>query len=78
MESDSIIQILANVGGRLYVYCTEFTINLANLTGTSYYEINFFFFCILTPLLIITLPLIAVFLKFRLYYVKRKYGKINS
>ncbi len=29
----------------VYVYCTDFIINLANLTHTSYYEVNAFIFC---------------------------------
>jgi hypothetical protein len=37
----------------LYAYCTDFTINLANITGLSYYEVNFFIFILLYPLLII-------------------------
>lgn len=35
----------------LYVYCTDFIINLANLSGLAYYEINFIIFCLLFPLL---------------------------
>lgn len=38
----------------LYAYCTDFVINLANLTGLSYYEINFMIFIILYPLLLIS------------------------
>jgi len=37
----------------LYVYCTDFIINLANLSALSYYEINFIIFIILYPLLLI-------------------------
>lgn len=33
----------------IYVYCTDFVISLANITGLSYYEINFLFFCVLYP-----------------------------
>jgi len=36
---------------RLYVYCTDFCISAANLTGLSYYEVNFYLFCIAYPLL---------------------------
>ena len=35
----------------LYVYCTDFIINLANLTGSSYYEMNAIIFCFIYPLL---------------------------
>ena len=44
-------EILELVNG-LYVYCTDFVINLANLLNLSYYELNFLFFCILYPLLL--------------------------
>ena len=50
----------------VYAYCTEFIINLANIFQLSYYEINFIFFCVLYPLLIITLPLYYLFLKYKL------------
>jgi len=33
----------------LYVYCTDFVINLANLLNLSYYEVNFITFCLLYP-----------------------------
>lgn len=33
----------------IYVYCTDFVINVANLTNLSYYEVNFIFFVILYP-----------------------------
>jgi hypothetical protein len=41
----------------LYAYCTDFIINLANLSGLSYYEVNFFIFCVIYPLLLIISPL---------------------
>ncbi len=37
----------------IYVYCTDFIINLANIFNSSYYEINTLFFCILYPILLI-------------------------
>ncbi|MCO6497517.1 MAG: hypothetical protein J5I50_07630 [Chitinophagaceae bacterium] len=37
----------------VYAYCTDFLINLANILGISYYEVNFFIFIILFPLLLI-------------------------
>lgn len=70
---NSIFEILMRIGGSVYVYCTDFTINLANLTNTSYYEVNFFFFCVLFPLLIFVLPVIAIYLKLKLKRLKRKY-----
>lgn len=63
---------LANIVIELYMYCTDFTINLANLTGTSYYEVNFFFFCVLYPLLLTTLPLTAIYLKLKLRKLKQQ------
>ncbi|WP_139856328.1 hypothetical protein [Aequorivita sinensis] len=71
---NNLYQTIMYIGGVIYAYCTDFTINLANLTGTSYYEINFFFFCVLFPFLIIVLPVIAVILKFRLRSLKKRYG----
>ncbi len=37
----------------LYIYCTDFIINLANLLNLSYYEINFFLFIVIFPLVMI-------------------------
>ena len=48
----------------IYAYCTDFIINLANLIGLSYYEVNFFIFCLLFPLLFTGL-LILVYLQKR-------------
>ncbi len=61
-----IFKIITELGAAAYAYCTDFTINLANLTNTSYYEVNFFFFCVLFPFLLIVLPCTAIFLKFKL------------
>ncbi|WP_310991014.1 hypothetical protein [Aequorivita marina] len=69
---NSLLKLLINIGSSIYAYCTDFTINLANLTGTSYYEVNFFFFCVLFPMLMIGLPFIALVLKYRLWKLKRK------
>lgn len=63
---------LTNIVIQLYMYCTDFTINLANLTGTSYYEVNFFFFCVLYPFLLIVLPLTAIYLKLKLRQLKQQ------
>lgn len=68
---------LTNIVIQLYMYCTDFTINLANLTGTSYYEVNFFFFCVLYPLLLIILPLTAIILRYRLKHLQRKTNRYN-
>lgn len=34
---------------QLYIYCTDFTIALANLLGISYYDVNALIFCIFLP-----------------------------
>ncbi len=50
----------------IYNYCTDFIINLANITNLSYYEINFILFCILYPLLAIGLPLLLIIQKIKI------------
>ena len=55
----------------LYVYCTDFCIHLANLTGTSYYEVNLFFFCVVYPVLAAVLPMGYVVQRWRLKGSKR-------
>lgn len=35
----------------IYIYCTDFTITLANFLGISYYDINALIFCIVWPLI---------------------------
>ncbi len=50
----------------IYVYCTDFIINVANITGLSYYEINFFFFCLLYPIALIGLISLYIIQKRRL------------
>ena len=68
---------LSEVVNRSYVYCTDFVINLANLTDTSYYEVNFFLFCVLYPFLLLLLPTIALYLKLKLHRV-RNTNKVQS
>jgi hypothetical protein len=50
----------------LYAYCTDFIINLANISGLSYYEVNFLIFIIIYPLLLLVTPTIYVIQKLRL------------
>ena len=70
---DSLIYLFKE----LYAYCTDFIINLANITGLSYYEVNFVIFIIIYPLLLIISPAIYLVQKSRLKkYVKDK--NINS
>lgn len=44
------MELLNNTGAFIYVYCTDFIVNLANITGLSYYEINALIFCLVYPL----------------------------
>jgi hypothetical protein len=54
----------------LYAYCTDFIINLANITGLSYYEVNFFIFIIIYPLFFIITFTIYIIQKLRLRTIK--------
>jgi hypothetical protein len=65
---DSLIHLLRN----LYAYCTDFIINLANITNLSYYEINFVIFIIIYPLLLLVTPIVYISQKSRLRNYKRK------
>ena len=49
----------------IYVYCTDFIINLANILNLSYYEINAIIFCFLYPILIVGLTVIYLLQKRR-------------
>lgn len=60
----------------LYAYCTDFVINLANITGLSYYEINFVIFIILYPLLLFVSPLLYFYQKSKLRTIKKKISSI--
>ena len=44
----------------IFVYCTDFIINLTNLLGVSYYEVNALFFVIIWPLLTIALVVLNI------------------
>ena len=47
----------------VYVYCTDFIINISNVFGISYYETNLFVFCFLYPFLCIFLPILYILLR---------------
>jgi len=49
------------IGGYIYAYCTDFIINLADLTGLSYYEINAIIFCIVWPTLTLLLFILNIY-----------------
>lgn len=55
----------------IYFQCTDFVINAANLTGTSYYEINFFLFCVLYPALLLSGFIFFGVQKYKLRKMKR-------
>ena len=57
--------------GEIYVYCTDFIINLANIFNLSYYEINAIIFCFLYPLLLVGFIAIYLFQKRRLNSLMR-------
>ena len=56
----------------IYVYCTDFIINLANILNLSYYEINAIIFCFLYPILIVGLTGIYLLQKRRWNKLKPK------
>lgn len=47
----------------VYVYCTDFLINISNIFGISYYETNLFVFCFIYPFLCVFLPITYYSLK---------------
>jgi hypothetical protein len=55
----------------LYIYCTDFVINVAHLTGVSYYEVNALLFCYIFPAVLIVLLLLNIYLKIRIYKIKK-------
>lgn len=55
---------------KIYVYCTDLVINLANIFNLSYYEINAIVFCVVYPVLLIGLILIYLIQKRRLTKAK--------
>jgi hypothetical protein len=62
----------------LYFYCTDFIINLANITGLSYYEVNFIIFIIIYPLLLIIVPVWYLYQKSRLLNLKKTTSKSSN
>jgi hypothetical protein len=55
----------------VYVYCTDFLINISNIFGISYYETNLFIFCFVYPFLSAFLPLIYMTLRIKKTEKKR-------
>ncbi len=54
----------------VFVYCTDFVINLANLLGLSYYEVNFILFIVLYPVLLVGSALFYLIQRRRLIAAK--------
>lgn len=63
---------MADFVNEIYVYCTDFVINLANILDLSYYEINTLIFCIIYPLLLFGLTAIYLIQKRRLKKIADK------
>lgn len=55
----------------IYTYCTDFTINIANILNLSYYEVNFILFCVLYPLMIFSVLSLYIIQKIRLKKLKK-------
>ena len=58
--------MLEKIGTATYIYCTDFIINLANILGLSYYEINTLIFCFIYPVLTLLLVIFYFYQKKRL------------
>ncbi|MFN8438261.1 MAG: hypothetical protein U0V72_11590 [Cytophagales bacterium] len=56
----------------LYAYCTDFIINLSNIAGLSYYEVNFVVFIIIYPLFLFVSAIIFIYQKSKLRNFKRR------
>ena len=56
----------------LYAYCSDFIMNVAHLTGLSYYEVNAILFCYLFPFAFFFLLFGNVYLWFRVRRINVK------
>jgi len=54
----------------IYIYCTDFIINVANIINLSYYEVNLLLFGFIYPLSLLTLTIS--------FFILRKRIKENS
>ena len=54
-----------------YNYCTDFVINLSNITNLSYYEVNIFIFCFAYPMLALGLPILYLIQKKKISKLKK-------
>jgi hypothetical protein len=64
---------LAKMAIEIYVYCTDFIINLANLTNTSYYEVNAFIFCFLWIIITLALAIVLIIQFLRLQKARKSF-----
>ena len=55
------MEVLSNIIKIVFVYCTDFIINLTDLLGISYYEVNTYIFVIIWPFLSIVLIVMNIF-----------------
>jgi len=55
------MEVLSNIIKIVFVYCTDFIINLTDLLGISYYEVNTYIFVIIWPALTIILIMMNIF-----------------
>lgn len=62
----------------LYVYCTDFIINLANMFVLSYYEINFLIFIVAYPILFIGALVFFFWQKLRLRSLNKTFAAKKS
>ena len=54
----------------IFIYLTDFVINISNISGLSYYEVNFMIFILIYPLLLISSMIIFGIQKWRLYRLR--------
>ena len=64
------MNLLFKIAMDLYMYCTDFTINIANRLSISYYDVNAMIFCVLWPVITILLISIYIVQKIRLKRLK--------
>ena len=71
-----MMEQLIDISSFLYNYCTDFVINLANLLGLSYYEVNVLIFIVLWPVLTVTL--LTLFFVYKLQITKLNNNNSNT
>lgn len=57
-----------DIVNEIFVYCTDFIINLANLFDISYFEVNTIIFCVIYPVVLS----ICLVLFIRNWYILQK------